>query len=42
MLKFGNARQQPLPAAQQAPINSQLANIPLSSGTNNDQDHPSR
>ncbi|KAG8041315.1 hypothetical protein G9C98_002303 [Cotesia typhae] len=42
MLKFGNVRQQALPAAQQAPIHSQPVNVPLSSGTNNEQEHPSR
>ncbi|XP_063975869.1 casein kinase I-like isoform X1 [Diachasmimorpha longicaudata] len=42
LLKFGNARQQALPGAQQVPTHSQPANIPLSSGTNNEQEHPSR
>ncbi|KAK0168169.1 hypothetical protein PV327_001995 [Microctonus hyperodae] len=42
MLKFGNARQQALPAAQQAPSHSQAPNDPLSSGVNNERELPSR
>ncbi|XP_043284223.1 casein kinase I-like isoform X2 [Venturia canescens] len=43
MLKFGNARQPALPAAQQqVPTHSQPANVPLPAGTNNEQEHPSR